>query len=566
VPRRLRHQRRGLAIRPLVLIVRDGWGIREATEGNAVKLARTPVTDSLLATFPTSRLKAAGMAVGAREGLPGSSEVGHLNMGAGRVVDQEIVRVDKLIASPDFYANPKLRAALDHCRSHGSRLHLLGLVQDQGVHATEDHLFALLDFCAHHRFDRVAVHFFADGRDSPPQSALTYLDRLEKKLAEVGFGRVASVMGRFYAMDRDRRWDRTKRAWDALVHCIGLRAPSAREAIEAAYRRRLSESLPVAADSTVKDVETDEFIQPTLMAGADGAPIGTVAAGDAVIHFNYRQDRAIQLTRAFVEERLEEEGFHRGPRLPVFYLGLTRYYDELQSYVVPPMNMARLLGEVLADAGLWQLRLAESTKYRHVTSFFNGKRLAPYRREDRIQVRSLKAREDEAPEMRAAAVTALATTAIRDGIRATRARAEATNEVTVEFDAETPGERDRYDVIVMNYANPDMVGHTGSLPAAIKAVEVVDACVGEVVAAVHAAGGGALVTSDHGNVEQMLDPVTGAPQTAHTSYDVDFILACRDLKGARLRPTGVLADVAPTMLDLLALPIPPEMTAQSLLR
>ncbi len=524
------------------------------------------MTDRLLATFPRSRLKAAGMAVGARDGIPGSSEVGHLNMGAGRVVDQEIVRVDKLIASPDFYANPKLLAALDHCRSHGSRLHLLGLVQDQGVHATEDHLFALLDFCAHHGFDRVFVHFFADGRDSPPQSALTYLERLEKKLGELGVGRVASVMGRFYAMDRDRCWERTKRAYDALVHGVGLRGPSVREAIEAAYRRRLSESLPVAADSTVKDVETDEFIQPTLITGPGGAPLATIAAGDAVIHFNYRQDRAIQLTKALVEERLEEEGFHRGPRLPVFYLGLTRYYDEFQGYLVPPMNMARLLGEVLAEAGLWQLRLAESTKYRHVTSFFNGKRLAPYPLEDRIQVRSLKAREDETPEMRAAAVTAFATTAIREGIGATRALAARTGDVTVEFDAETPAAGARYDVIVMNYANPDMVGHTGSLPAAIKAVEVVDACIGEVVAATHAAGGCALITSDHGNVEQMVDPLTGAPQTAHTSYDVDFILACPDLQGARLRPTGVLADVAPTMLDLLGLPIPPEMTAHSLLR
>ncbi len=524
------------------------------------------MVSGLLAAFPASRLKAAGLAVGAREGIPGSSEVGHLNMGAGRVVEQEILRVDKLIASPDFYANPKLLGALRHCEARSSRLHLMGLVQDQGVHATEDHLYALLDFCAHHRFDRVFVHFFSDGRDTPPQSALTYLDRLEKKVADLRVGRVASVIGRFYAMDRDRRWDRTRRAWDALVHGIGLRAPSAREAIEAAYRRRLSESMPVAADSTVKDVESDEFIQPTLIAGPDGVPLATIAAGDAVIHFNYRQDRAIQLTKAFVEETLSEEGFARGPRRPVFYLGMTRYYDEFDDFIVPPMNMAHVLGEVLADAGLWQLRLAESTKYRHVTSFFNGKRLAPYRREDRIQVRSLKVREDEAPEMRAGALTAFAETAIREGIRASRALAARTDDVTVEFDPQTPGERDRYDVVVMNYANPDMVGHTGSLPAAITAVEIVDACVGRVVAAARAVGGCVLVTSDHGNVEQMIDPVTRAPQTAHTSYDVDFILACPDLRERTLRPTGVLADVAPTMLDLLGLPIPTEMTATSLLR
>ncbi len=550
---------------PLVLIVRDGWGIREETEGNAVKLARTPVVDGLLATYPRSRLRAAGTAVGAREGIPGSSEVGHLNMGAGRIVDQEIVRVDTLIASPDFSSNPSLLAALAHCRAHASRLHLMGLVQDQGVHAIEDHLYALLDFCARHRFDRVFVHFFSDGRDTPPQSALTYLDRLEKKLGEIGLGRVASVIGRYYAMDRDRRWDRTRRAYDALVHGLGLRSPSAREAIESAYRRRLSDSLPVGADSTVKDVESDEFILPTLVTSGDGDPVATIRAGDAVIHFNYRQDRAIQLTRAFLEERLEEEGFPRGPRLPVFYLGLTRYYDEFEHFIVPPMNMTRLLGEVLADAGLWQLRLAESTKYRHVTSFFNGKRVAPFPREDRIQVRSLQAREDEAPEMRAAAVTAFAEAAISEGIRATRALAERTPDIAVELDRDVPGTGDRYDVIVMNYANPDMVGHTGSLPAAIRAVEIVDDCLGRVIAAAHGAGGCVLVTSDHGNVEQMIDPITKAPQTAHTSYDVDFILACPDLRTTRLRATGVLADVAPTMLDLLGLPTPPEMTARSLL-
>jgi len=551
---------------PLVLIVRDGWGIRDEIEGNAVKLARTPVVDRLLATYPASRLKAAGTAVGTREGIPGSSEVGHLNMGAGRVVEQEILRVDKLIASPDFYANPKLCAALDHCAAHGSRLHLMGLVQDQGVHATLDHCEALLGFCAHHGFRRVFVHVFADGRDSPPQSALGYLDRLERKFVELGLGRVASVMGRFYAMDRDRRWERTARAWDALVHGVGLRAPSAREAIEAAYRRRLSESLPVAADSTVKDVETDEFIQPTLVTADGGAPLALIQAGDAVIHFNYRQDRAIQLTRAFVEERLEADGFARGPRLPVFYLGLTRYYDEFDGYIIPPMIMAQLLGEVLAQVGRWQLRLAESTKYRHVTSFFNGKRLAPFPQEDRVQVRSLAVREDEAPEMRADAVTALAEAAIIEGIQATRALAGRTADVAVELDPGAPAAGARYDVIVMNYANPDMVGHTGSLPAAIRAVEVVDACVGRVVAAAHRSGGCALVTSDHGNVEQMLDPVTGAPQTAHTANDVEIILACPDLGGRALRPAGVLADVAPTMLDLLGLPIPPEMTAASLLR
>jgi 2,3-bisphosphoglycerate-independent phosphoglycerate mutase len=551
---------------PLVLIVRDGWGLREEREGNAVKLASTPVHDRLLREYPTSRLQAAGLSVGVREGIQGSSEVGHLNMGAGRIVEQEILRVDKLIAASDFYANPHLRGALSHCESQGSRLHLMGLVQDQGVHATEEHLWALLDFCAHHRFRRVFVHFFADGRDTPPQSALTYLARLEKKFAELGLGQVASIIGRYYAMDRDRQWDRTRRAWDALVHGIGLRAPSAREAIEAAYGRRLSESLRIEPGTVTLDVETDEFIQPTVITGTGELPVGLIRPEDAVIHFNYRQDRAIQLTRAFVDPVLDEPGFPRGPRLPVHYLGLTRYYDDFTRFIVPPMNMTRILGEILADRGLWQLRLSESQKFRHVTSFFNSKRLRPFSREDRIQVKSLAVREDEAPEMRAAAVTAFAETAITDGVQAARALAARTADVAVELDdSHPPTGADRYAVIIMNYANPDMVGHTGNLPAAIEAVQTVDTCIGRVIAAAHAAGGSVIVTSDHGNVEQMIDPLTKAPQTAHTSSDVDLILACPQLRHTRLRPRGILADVAPTMLDLLGLPVPPEMTASSLL-
>jgi 2,3-bisphosphoglycerate-independent phosphoglycerate mutase len=551
---------------PLVLIVRDGWGLREEREGNAVKLARTTVHDRLHQEFPVSRLQAAGTAVGLREGIQGSSEVGHLNMGAGRIVEQEIVRVDKLIGSSNFFENAHLRAALSHCDGNGSRLHLMGLVQDQGVHATEEHLWALLEFCAHHGFRRVFVHFFADGRDTPPQSALTYLGRLEKKFAELSLGQVATVIGRYYAMDRDRQWDRTKRAWDALVHGLGLRAASAREAIETAYGRRLSESLSIDPATTPLDVETDEFIQPTVITGPDGVPLGTIRPDDAVIHFNYRQDRAIQLTRAFVSPVFDEPGFARGPRLPVFYLGLTRYYDDFTQFIVPPMDMRHILGEVLADHGLWQLRLSESQKFRHVTSFFNSKRLRPFPREDRIQVKSLPIREDEAPEMRAPAVTTIAETAIVEGVVAARALAARTADVTMDLDeSHTADEDARYAVVIMNYANPDMVGHTGNLPAAIKAVETVDACIGRVIAAARAAGGGVIVTSDHGNVEQMIDPLTKAPQTAHTSSEVDLILVSPHVGGGRLRPRGILADVAPTMLDLLGVPVPAEMTASSLL-
>src|SRR6266508_2085085 len=447
------------AMTPLVLIIRDGWGIREEPDGNAVKAARTPTLDTLLASYPNCRLAAAGTAVGLRDGIQGSSEVGHLNFGAGRIVEQEILRVDKLIASAGFHSNPQLNAALDHCRTHDSRLHLMGLVQDQGVHATDEHLHALLEFCAHHRFDRVFVHFFADGRDTPPQSALRYLDRLEKKFGEFGLGQVATVTGRYYAMDRDRQWDRTRRAWEAMVHGVGLRAPSAREAIEAAYGRKLSDSVAVDPGTVPVDVETDEFIQPTVIVEGRGEPVGLIRPQDAVIHFNYRQDRAIQLTHAFVDERLDEGGWNRGPRVPVFYLGLTRYYDEFDRYVIPPMNMANILGEIVSGRGLWQLRLSESQKFRHVTSFFNSKRTAPFPREDWIQVKSVTVREDEAPEMRARAATDFAETALRSPIRAVRELAARTADVTVKLQEPGPEGDERYAVVVMNYANTDMVGH-----------------------------------------------------------------------------------------------------------
>jgi 2,3-bisphosphoglycerate-independent phosphoglycerate mutase len=477
-------------------------------------------------------------------------------MGAGRIVEQEIVRVDNLIESGEFFRHPKLLAAVENCRKNRSRLHVMGLVQDQGVHATEEHLYALLDLARRETFSSLFIHFFADGRDTPPQSALVYLERLEKKIQEFGVGRVASVMGRYYAMDRVKNWERTKRAYDALVSGTGFRARSAREAIELAYHR---------TNPDTHGQETDEFIQPTVIVDEKGHPVATVKPGDSVILFNFRQDRAIQLSMAFVEP--DFLFFDRGPLLPITYLGMTCYYDEFRHYVIPPMNMQDLVGEVLSREGLWQLRTSEYQKYRHVTSFFNGKRIEPYPREDRIQVPSITVPEDTKPEMSAYEVTELTVEAITHGIQAVRKKAHGADGMTYHFDESLPNSRgaDSYDVIVMNYANPDMVGHTGNLEAAVKAVEVVDRCIGSVVEATLRRGGVVLITADHGNVEQMIDPATGTVQTAHTTNPVDFILVGEELKTTRLRPSGILSDVGPTMLELLGLPIPKEMTAKSLI-
>jgi 2,3-bisphosphoglycerate-independent phosphoglycerate mutase len=556
---------------PIVLIIRDGWGIGREYPGNAVTLAHPKVLAHILATYPHTVLGAAGRAVGLRPGYQGSSEVGHLNMGAGRIVEQEIVRVDKLIESGELFRHPALLSVTDHCAQRGSALHLMGLLQDQGVHATEEHLYALLELARRQGLTKVFVHVFSDGRDTPPRSALTYIDRLERKMQAIGVGAIATVMGRYYAMDRALNWDRIQRAYDCMVHGTGLLAPSARAAIEHAYARA-DATIAARANATALEgalIETDEFVQPTLITGPDGRPLATIQAGDGVVHFNYRQDRAIQLTRAFVEDAFSE--FARGPRLDVVYRGLTRYYDEFPYAVLPPMNMDELVGEVVSKAGLWQLRIAEYQKYRHVTSFFNGKRVAPYPGEDRILVPSTTLTEDQKPEMSAREVTDLAEVAIRDGIAAVRARAAVTPgcELELEPSRALPTERglDTYDLIVLNYANCDMVGHTGVLPAAVQAVAVTDECIGRVIEAVRARNGTVIVTSDHGNAEQMLDPDTGAVQTAHTTNDVECVLVSDARRATtKLRPHGVLADVGPTVLELLGLPIPAPVTAESLIQ
>jgi len=443
----------------------------------------------------------------------------------------------------------------------------MGLVQDQGVHAVEDHLYAFIEFAASQGVKDVCVHFFADGRDTLPRSALVYLERLEKKFAEYGVGRVASVMGRYYAMDRGENWERTKQAYDAMLQGVGRTAQSAREAIELAYERADAQT---AADKIEGDdpPETDEFIQPTLIVGDDGKPAGLIEPGDAVIHTNYRQDRAIQLARAFVEEGFDK--FDRGPVPDVTYMGLTRYYDDFPYALVPPMDMSNLLSEVLGRHGLWQLRISEYQKFRHCTSFFNGKRIEPFPMEDRVQVDSISIPENEQPEMSAYPVTELVLAAVEQGIAALRQAAESRDDTAVEFDAPAADAaerlRDTYDVIVLNYANCDMVGHTGVIEAAVKAVETVDTCVGRVVEAVLKRDGIALITADHGNVEQMLDPETGGIQTAHTTNDVEFLLVSNDAARHTLRERGILADIAVTILDLLGIEPPQEMTAQSLIK
>ena len=558
--------------RPLVLIVRDGWGNGKPDDpGNAVAAARTPVTDHLLATYPHTVLGCAGEDVGLVAGSQGSSEVGHLNMGAGRIVEQEVVRIDKRIRDGSFFKDPKLLRAIENCKTNQSRLHLMGLVQDQGVHAMDTHLYALLELAQSHNLREVYVHFFSDGRDTPPRSALVYLERLEAKMRELGTGKVASVMGRYYAMDRDRNWERTRLAYEALTEGKGLYAPSARAAIEAAYRR---------ADEAIREaraagreiegvIETDEFIRPTLVTDADGKPVATISDGDSVIFFNYRQDRAVQLTMAFVEENFDYPNFHRPRKLDIYFLGLTRYYDTFENYVIPPMNMENILGEVLAANRLWQLRISETQKFRHVTSFFNSKREEPFPGEDRILIDSPKVPEDQKPEMSAYEVTDIVVDAITNGIAHVRDLVRKTAHATL-YEApplDSPPDRfkDTYDVIILNFVNGDMVGHTGVFEAAVKAIETVDECVGRVIDAVLRRDGIVLVTSDHGNAEQMLDPQTGKPQTAHTTNDVDFIFVSNDTSRIRLRKRGILSDIAPTMLQLLGIPIPKEMTAESLI-
>ncbi len=506
---------------PLVLVILDGWGICGDSAGNAIARAGTPNFNYYLENYPHTVLSCSGEDVGLPGGQMGNSEVGHLNMGAGRVVYQELTRISKSIRDGDFFQNSILLQAVGHALKNGGGLHLTGLLSDGGVHSHIGHLFALLELARRRRLEKVFVHCFLDGRDVAPDSALEYIYQLEEKIKELNIGRIATVSGRYYAMDRDRRWERTMMAYRAMVAGEGLKAPSAGTAVKDSYGRG----------------ETDEFVRPTVIVDRCGMPVATVKNVDSVVFFNFRPDRARQLTRAFVDR--DFAGFDRGEALSgLYFVCMTQYDKTIESPAAfAPQRLKNTLGEVLSAAGIKQLRLAETEKYAHVTFFFNGGVEPPVPGEERVLIPSPRvATYDLKPEMSAL-------------------------EVTEEFIGQL--HFDRYGVIIINYANPDMVGHTGDMEAAVRAVETVDRCLGRVVRATLEKGGVAVITADHGNAENMMDR-EGHPVTAHTTSPVPFILAGEGFRGAGLRP-GRLEDVAPTLLDMLGLEKPQEMTGSSLI-
>lgn len=509
--------------RPVALIVLDGWGLNPNPEANAVAMARTPNFDRYWQTYPHTKLEASGEAVGLVPGQMGDSNVGHLNLGAGRIVYQTLVRIHRSIRDGSFFTLPVWQEVAGRLRRSGGALHLLGLVSDGGVHSHIHHLFALIDMARQAGLDRIHVHAFLDGRDVPPTSAPGFIQALERKLEEAGAGDIASVAGRYYAMDRDRRWERTRQAFEAIYSGQGLTAPSARAAVEQAYERG----------------ETDEFVKPTVVVDGEGRPRGPIRPGDAAIFFNFRPDRARQLTRALFEEHFD--GFPRPADFrPVPLVTMTQYEQDFPLPVAfGPQFIDMPMGEVVSRAGLRQLRIAETEKYAHVTYFFNGGEERVFPGEERVLVPSPKvATYDLKPEMSAYEVAAEAVRWI---------------------------EEDRLDFMVLNFANPDMVGHTGVLEAAIRACEAVDECLGQVVEAIRAKGGAALVLADHGNADQMVDYATGQPHTNHTLHPVPCILVDDTRKDVRLRDGGVLANAAPTLLEVIGLPKPPQMEADSLI-
>jgi len=508
--------------KPLMLIILDGWGIRKETEGNAVARANAPYFKDLLDKYPHTQLGASGEDVGLPDGQMGNSEVGHLNIGAGRIVYQEFTRISKAIREGDFFRNEALLAAIDNVKSRGSSLHLIGLLSDGGVHSHITHLYALLDLARRHGLGKVYVHALLDGRDVPPANAREYIDALENKFRELGVGAIATVMGRYYAMDRDRRWDRVEKAYNAMVFGEGLKATLASGAVAKSYEKG----------------ETDEFVLPTVIIKETGEPVATIRDGDSVIFYNFRPDRAREITRAFVDD--DFSGFKRKEGFPqVHYVCMTQYDKTIDAPVAfKPQVLVNTLGEYLSRQGIKQLRIAETEKYAHVTFFFNGGVEPPNPGEERILIPSPKvATYDLKPEMSAY---------------------EVTEAVLKEIDS------DKFEVIVLNFANPDMVGHTGVMEAAVKAVEAIDDCLSRIIERVKKKNGIVLVTADHGNVEQMTDPETGQPHTAHTLNPVPFIYVNDRDKDARLQP-GRLEDIAPTILELLGMEIPAEMTGKSLI-
>ena len=507
--------------KPVVLMILDGYGLNKKEEANAVFEAKTPVMDKLMAECPFVEGNASGLAVGLPDGQMGNSEVGHLNMGAGRIVYQELTRITKSIADGDFFENEEFLRAVENCKKNNSALHMYGLVSDGGVHSHNTHIYGLLELAKRSGLENVFVHCFLDGRDTPPASGKDFVAELEAKMAEIGVGKVASVMGRYYAMDRDNRWDRVELAYRALTLGEGNTNASATAAIQASY----------------DDGKTDEFVMPTVVV-ENGAPVGLINDNDSVIFFNFRPDRAREITRAFCDD--EFAGFAREKKQGLVYVCFTDYDETITGKFVAfkKQSITNTFGEFLAANGKTQAKIADTEKYAHVTFFFNGCIEEPNEGEDRILVKSPKvATYDLQPEMSAPQVCDKLVEAIGS---------------------------DKYDVIIINFANPDMVGHTGVEAAAIAAVEAVDTCVGRAVDAVKAAGGAMFICADHGNAEQLLDYETGAPFTAHTTNPVPFILVnAGDEFG--LREGGCLADIAPTLIEIMGLEQPKEMTGKSLL-
>ncbi|MDO4523242.1 MAG: 2,3-bisphosphoglycerate-independent phosphoglycerate mutase [Eubacteriales bacterium] len=507
--------------KPTVLMILDGYGLNKRQDGNAVAEAKTPVMDRLMAECPFVEGQASGMAVGLPEGQMGNSEVGHLNMGAGRIVYQELTRITKEIQDGDFFKNEALLAACKNVKENDSALHLYGLVSDGGVHSHNTHIYGLLELAKREGVEKVYIHCFLDGRDTPPASGKGYVEELVAKTKEIGVGEVVSVMGRYYAMDRDNRWDRVELAYKALVKGEGVQAVSGPEAIQASY----------------DDGKTDEFVLPAVVY-RDGQPVGRIHDKDSIVFFNFRPDRAREITRAFCSD--DFAGFERGKRLDVTYVCFTEYDETIPNKIVAFHKVAitNTFGEFLAANHMTQARIAETEKYAHVTFFFNGGVEEPNEGETRILVKSPKvATYDLQPEMSAYEVCDKLCEAIRS------------------LD---------YDVIIINFANPDMVGHTGVENAAIKAVEAVDECVGKAVDAIKEVNGQMFICADHGNAEQLVDYDTNAPFTAHTTNPVPFILVNAD-PAYSLKEGGRLADIIPTLIELMGMEQPKEMTGESLL-
>lgn len=504
----------------VTLIILDGFGVNPREEGNAIMAAKKPNIDAFMKKYPNTIIHTSGMDVGLPGGQMGNSEVGHTNIGAGRIVYQELTRITKSIEDGDFFSKPEFIEAIDNCKKHGTKLHLFGLLSDGGVHSHNTHLYALVELAHRQGLKDVFVHCFFDGRDVPPDSAKDYVKELEAKLLETGTGKIASVMGRYYAMDRDNRWERVKQAYDAMVLGKGLEAASAGQAVAESYAKE----------------EFDEFVKPTVIK-KNGKPVATISSNDSVIFFNFRPDRAREITRTFVDS--EFTGFERPLGfLPLNYVCMTQYDKTLPNVSVAfkPVSLTNTFGEYISHMGYKQLRIAETEKYAHVTFFFNGGVEAMYEGEDRALIPSPGvATYDLKPEMSAY---------------------EVTEEMLKRVNSKV------YDVIVLNFANCDMVGHTGIMSAAVSAVEAVDKCLGKIVPAILEQGGAALITADHGNAEQMIDYETGGPFTAHTTNVVPLIGI--GLGNVKLKE-GRLADLAPTMLDILGLKKPEEMTGESLI-